>query len=122
MGYRLWDPESRKIIRSNDVHFNEAKYHSKPDKVEEIRRVVFQEDGPNRARQNVRAQEEQGQDRVEPQVLAEPPILRRSERISRPPDRFVPSMNYVMLTDCNEPSCYKEAVQMKDSRNWQLAM
>ena len=49
MGYRLWDPESRKIIRSNDVHFNEAKYHSKPDKVEEIRRVVFQEDGPNRA-------------------------------------------------------------------------
>ena len=31
-------------------------------------------------------------------------------------------MNYVMLTDCNEPSCYKEAVQMKDSKNWQLAM
>ena len=31
-------------------------------------------------------------------------------------------MNYVMLTDCNEPSCYKEAVQMEDSKNWQLAM
>ena len=70
------------------VHFNEAKYHSKPDKVEEIRRVVFQEDGPNHARQNVRAQEEQGQDREEPQVVAEPPILRRSERISRPPISF----------------------------------
>ncbi|RYA47095.1 hypothetical protein DD606_23800, partial [Enterobacter cloacae complex sp. GF14B] len=124
MGYRLWDPESRKVVRSNDVHFNESKYHSKPERVEEIRRVVFQEDGPARARQNVRAQEEQGQDRVEPQVVAEPepPIVRRSGRVTRPPDRFVPSMNYVMLTDCNEPSCYKEAVQMKDSGNWQLAM
>ena len=61
MGYRLWDPESRKVIRSNDVHFYEAKYHSKPEKVEEIRRVVFQEDEPTHARQNVRAQVEQGQ-------------------------------------------------------------
>ncbi|WP_219822522.1 reverse transcriptase domain-containing protein, partial [Enterobacter cloacae complex sp. 2DZ2F2B] len=124
MGYRLWDPESRKVVHSNDVHFNESKYHSKPERVEEIRRVVFQEDGPARARQNVRAQEEQGQDRVEPQVVAEPepPIVSRSGRVTRPPDRFVPSMNYVMLTDCNEPSCYKEAVQMKDSGNWQLAM
>ena len=103
------------------MHFNEAKYHSKPEKVEEIRRVVFQEDEPTYARQNVRAQAEQGEDRVEqervepdrvePQVEAEPPVLRRSERISRQPNRFVPSMNYVMLTDCSEPSCYKEAVQ-----------
>ncbi|MCO5556240.1 hypothetical protein L7F22_009786 [Adiantum nelumboides] len=31
-------------------------------------------------------------------------------------------MNYVMLIDCNEPSCYKESVQMKDSAKWQLAM
>ena len=31
-------------------------------------------------------------------------------------------MNYVMLTDYSEPSCYKEAVQMKDSEKWQLAM
>ena len=59
-------PNPEKLSRSNDVYFNEAKYHSKPDRVEEIRRVVFQEDGPDRARQ----------------VVAEPPILRRSECIS----------------------------------------
>ncbi|MCO5552349.1 hypothetical protein L7F22_005860 [Adiantum nelumboides] len=31
-------------------------------------------------------------------------------------------MNYVMLTDYNEPLCYKEDMQMKDSSKWQLAM
>ncbi|MCO5600142.1 hypothetical protein L7F22_054250 [Adiantum nelumboides] len=67
MGYRLWDLESRKVVRSNDLYFNEAKYHSKLKRVEEIKRVIFEEDGPIRARQNVWAQEEQGQDRLEPQ-------------------------------------------------------
>ncbi|KAH7431803.1 hypothetical protein KP509_08G067200 [Ceratopteris richardii] len=37
-------------------------------------------------------------------------LVRRSTRETRPPDRYVPSMDYVMLIDCGEPSCYKEAV------------
>ena len=45
MGYRLWDPEARKIVRSNDVFFNEDKIHKKPIKIVEICSVVFQEDG-----------------------------------------------------------------------------
>ncbi|MCO5611032.1 hypothetical protein L7F22_065281 [Adiantum nelumboides] len=44
MGYRLWDPALRKIIRSNDVIFNENCMHKQPTKLEEVRRVVFQED------------------------------------------------------------------------------
>ncbi|MCO5562552.1 hypothetical protein L7F22_016180 [Adiantum nelumboides] len=102
MGYRLWDSKSRKVVRNNDVYFNEVKYHSKPERVEEIRRVIFEEDGPICARKNVKAHKEQGQYRLEPQVVAEPSILRRSKCISQPPDQFIPSMNYVMLTDCNE--------------------
>ncbi|MCO5573377.1 hypothetical protein L7F22_027146 [Adiantum nelumboides] len=31
-------------------------------------------------------------------------------------------MKSVMVPNCNEPSCYKETVQMKDSPKWQLAM
>ena len=27
MGYHLWDPEARKIVRSSDVIFNEKKMH-----------------------------------------------------------------------------------------------
>ena len=47
MGYRLWDPKSRKVLRSNDVYFNQAKFHAKPEKTEEIKRVIFSEDGPS---------------------------------------------------------------------------
>ena len=31
-GYRLWDPESQKVIRSSDVVFNETKMHKQPEK------------------------------------------------------------------------------------------
>ena len=43
----LWDPNSRKVICSNDVYSNEAKSHAKPHKVKEVRRVIFYEDGPS---------------------------------------------------------------------------
>ena len=43
-GYKLWDPEARKIVRNNDFFFNEDKMHKKPIKTMEIHRVVFQED------------------------------------------------------------------------------
>ena len=46
MGFRLWDPESEKIVGSQSVFFDESKMHKKPVKIVEIRRVVFQEEGP----------------------------------------------------------------------------
>ena len=49
-------------------------------------------------------------------------MVRRSERVLHPPDRYVLALNYIMLTDCGEPSCYKEALQMADSEKWHLAM
>ena len=45
MGFRLWDLEARKIIRSHDMFFNEEKMHKKPIQIVEICRVVLQEDG-----------------------------------------------------------------------------
>ena len=59
---------------------------------------------------------------MEQEAAVEPPILQRSERVSHPLDRYVPSLNYVMLTDCGEPSCYKESLHMAYSNNWMLAM
>ena len=46
-GYWISDPKSRKVICSNDVYFDEAKFHAKPEKTKEVRRVVFREDGPS---------------------------------------------------------------------------
>ena len=48
--------------------------------------------------------------------------LRRSTRISRPPYRFVLGGDYVMLIDCGELSCYKEAMLCDDKHKWELAM
>ena len=45
MGFCLWDPESKKILQSSDVYFNEDKMHKKPINIMEICRVIFQEDG-----------------------------------------------------------------------------
>ena len=42
MGYRLWDPEARKIVRSSDVIFNEKKMHKQLREVE-TRKVSFQD-------------------------------------------------------------------------------
>lgn len=55
-----------------------------------------------------------------------PPVtdhwVRRSTRVVNTPDRYVPSLDYVMLTDRGEPSCYKEAMQRTDSKKWYKAM
>ena len=40
MGYRLWDPEARKIVRSSNVIFNEKKMHKQLRDVE-TRKVSF---------------------------------------------------------------------------------
>ena len=115
MGYLLWDPEARKIVCSNDVYFNEEKMHKRPIPTVEIRRVVFQEDGG----QNAPIVQE---DRVEPQAPEAQPVLRRSTREHRPPERYVPSLDYIMLTDCEEPSCYEEAMLKDDKLKWEKAM
>ena len=43
MGYRLWNPESHKVIRSSHVIFNESKMHKKPIKEIEFRKVTFED-------------------------------------------------------------------------------
>ena len=48
--------------------------------------------------------------------------VRRSTRISRPPERYFPSLYYVLLTDSGEPKCYEEAVQIETRKKWEQAM
>uniref|UniRef100_A0A2N9GIS0 Retrovirus-related Pol polyprotein from transposon TNT 1-94 n=1 Tax=Fagus sylvatica TaxID=28930 RepID=A0A2N9GIS0_FAGSY len=48
--------------------------------------------------------------------------VRRSSRNIRPPQRFSPSLFYILLTDGGEPESYDEALQIEDSIKWELAM
>ena len=41
IGYRLWDPEQRQIVRSLNVVFNESVMHKTAERPIEVRRVVF---------------------------------------------------------------------------------
>ena len=52
----------------------------------------------------------------------EPMVLRRFTHVSHPPKRFVPGLDYVMLTNCGEPSCYKDAMSRDDKLKWERAM
>ena len=63
-------------------------------------------------------------DRVDAEIPTqeEPVVLRRSTRVSHPPKRLVPGLDYVMLTDCGEPSCYKDAMSRDDKIKWERAM
>ena len=36
MGFKLWDLESRKIVRNHSIFFDESKMHKKPLKIVEI--------------------------------------------------------------------------------------
>ena len=96
MGFRLWDPKARRIVRSHSVFFDENKMQTKPVKSMAAKRVVFQDSEPV---QGVQAggQAPQPQDigeevREDEQEVAQP-VLRRSTRVSRPPDRYVPSLD-----------------------------
>ena len=117
-GYRLWDPESQKVIRSNDVVFNETKMHKQPKKEVTYRKVTFSDVSPplpNMPQVNAPLDRSTEQ----PSTSSQP---RRSERVSHPPKRFVPSVDFVLLTDSGELSCYKEAMLAGDKSQWELAM
>ena len=37
-------------------------------------------------------------------------LVRRSTRLSRPPEWYSPSLYYLLLIDSSEPECYEEAM------------
>ncbi|KAL9265171.1 Retrovirus-related Pol polyprotein from transposon TNT 1-94-like protein [Drosera capensis] len=57
-------------------------------------------------------------DRTSEETVPVTPEVRRSNRTIRPPQRYSPSANYLLLTDDGEPQCYDEALQMDDSAQW----
>uniref|UniRef100_A0A0D2ZUC8 Retroviral polymerase SH3-like domain-containing protein n=1 Tax=Brassica oleracea var. oleracea TaxID=109376 RepID=A0A0D2ZUC8_BRAOL len=135
-GYRFWDDENRKIIRSKNVVFNEeALYKDKLREGSEKKEpgAVDLEDilTPELPQDTATAEEEISQDESgeaeesdDSEVVPYTPVteLRRSSKIIRKPVRFSPSLNYILLTDRGEPDCYDEAMQVDETIKWELAM
>ncbi|KAJ0714724.1 putative RNA-directed DNA polymerase [Helianthus annuus] len=150
MGFRLWDYQNKKVIRSKHATFNEAELYkdrntdsSKVQKeqveIEETIKTSRSEETPDSGSTEVEEQpestnpadendessnssgDEEGPSSSEPQQ-DESQWVRRSSRITKPPARFDPSVNYLLLTENGEPECYSEAVKQKDSKQWEHAM
>ena len=49
-------------------------------------------------------------------------VVRRSTRESIPPERYSPSLYYLLLTDGGEPESHEEAMQVEASKQWEMAM
>ncbi|KAL9250580.1 Retrovirus-related Pol polyprotein from transposon TNT 1-94-like protein [Drosera capensis] len=128
MGYRFWDDQNRKIIRSRDVTFNESTVYKdmfasdadgtkKPPEKEKEKAEL-----EDITETDLAGSSGSSGDRTGEETVPVTPEVRRSSRIIRPPQRYSPSANYLLLIDNGEPQCYHEALQSDDSAQWGLAM
>jgi hypothetical protein len=120
-GYNLWNPETKKTVYGRDVVFREVKYVSKheflptqdePEKIE-----LELDDAKSESSEEEEAEEED----EEPHT----PVLRRSVRDKRKPERYSPPnfhSNFSLSITDDDPRTVREAVNLEDSKLWKKAM
>eukprot|EP00253_Pinus_taeda_P023081 PITA_23081 len=129
-GYRLYDYENHKINRSRDVIFNKKVLYKnqlqekKQEKENKEYAVLDEITEKVKVPENNNNQQPQQQQPSQLQQAPQTPEsgVRRSTRISRPPERYSPSLYYLLLTDSVEPECYEEEMQVESRKKWEVAM
>ncbi|CAN1285750.1 Retrovirus-related Pol polyprotein from transposon TNT 1-94, partial [Linum perenne] len=130
-GYRLWCPESKKIVNSRDVVFDELVMSStREDKDNEAQRegkhVIFPlvkeavkqvEENPQEVEEDSQ-EEEQNPQEDEPESIAR----NRPRREIRRPTRYEDMVAYALPTIEGVPNSFREAVQSPEHVKWQEAM
>ncbi|KAL4561013.1 hypothetical protein LXL04_033173 [Taraxacum kok-saghyz] len=132
-GYKLWDPELKKVIRSRDVVFYENQYYDSKSSVSEqqsstISEPIFEtkEDVPSE--ENVDEVDDVNQEGVEqgelppldtsdplPEDANEVSQVRRTSRVLVPSTRY-PISNYILLTSEGDPESFQEAQSHSDKK------
>ncbi|KAF3680275.1 putative disease resistance RPP13-like protein 1-like [Capsicum annuum] len=126
--YRFWDERNKKILRHCDMTFDEnVLYKDREQKVQETTKQVGVElELPKSTPKDVAADTQQTLEIIveEPEVEQVTPeqVERRSSRTIRAPDRYSPSLHYLLLTDEGEPESVAEALQVEDPIKWEQAM
>ena len=102
--------KDRSTVVSNVAEIDQKK--SEFVNLDELTESTVQKRG-EKDNENVNSQEYQSIPIVE---------VRRSFRNIRPPHRYSPTLNYLLLTDGDEPECYDEALQDDNSSKQELVM
>ena len=101
--YRIWDEQDRKIIKSRNVIFNEqVMYKDRSTVVSEIDQKKSEFVNLDELTETtVQKRGEEDKENVNSQVDLSTPVVevRRSFRNIRPPQRYSPVLNYLLLTD-----------------------
>ena len=109
-GYRLYDPERRRVFHSRDVLFNET---CKPGLQEETQVKLMEDQIENPLHVEL--------DCVSEEIEQETPELRRSGRAQRPPDHYGEWVT-IAHDEVKEPQTVKEALTSSSKGKWQKAM
>ena len=120
--YRFWDEQNRKIIKSKNVIFNEqVMYKNRSTLVSDVAEIDQKKSEfvnlDELTESTVQKNGEEDKENVNSQVDQSIPVakVRRSFRNIRPPHRYSPTLNYLLLTDGGEPECYDEALRDENS-------
>jgi hypothetical protein len=113
------------ILRHCDVTFEESfLYKDREQKVLEITKQVGVEVELEKSNpRDVKADTQPTPtEESEVEQVTREQVLRRSSRTIKAPDRYSPSLHYLLLTDEGEPESFDEALQVEDSINKEQAM
>eukprot|EP00253_Pinus_taeda_P005044 PITA_05044 len=127
-GYRFYDYKKHKIIRSRDVIFNEKvlykdQLQKKKQEKENREYIVLDEiTGKVMVPENHNDQQPKQQPQQHQAPQTPESGVRRSTKISRPPEQYSPSLYYVLLIHSSELECYEEAAQVETRKKWEQAM
>ena len=118
-GYKLWNPETKKVVYSRDVVFREMKDVDKQEVLpskEEPEKIEFDlKDDESDSTEEHESEEE------DPHT----PVLRRSDRERRLPERYSPPdfrSNFSLSITDDDPRTVREAVDSEDGNLWKRAM
>ena len=112
-GYKLWNPETKKIVYSRDV----SKQEFLP-RLEEPEKIELELDD---AKSESSKEDEAATEEEEPHT----PVLRRSIRDRRKPERYSPPnfcSNFSLSIIDDDPRIVREAMKSEDNKLWKKAM
>jgi hypothetical protein len=114
-GYKLWNPKTKKVVYSRDVIFREMKDVVKQE-------VLPNKEEPEKIEFDLKDDESNSTEEYEPEEEdPHTPVLRRSVRERRLPERYTPSdfcSNFALSITNDYPRNFREVVDLEDGNLW----